>query len=380
MVLIILLLFVIGGILVGISFLRTQSEQVEQEAALDVTPLPSATNTPRPTNTPVVVELDTVRLSVTVPPTFTPTDTPTPTVTFTPSPTPFPLTDFNVYYTGRTSQFAVAALYQMNGDGSNEQMVVENISDITHNATGEFIAFARSVTYPPDSSNPEEITITEIFFGPANDPAAATQITNVRTHNAHSPTISPDGSQIVYVSDQDGDDELWILDISTGQSTRLMTNDGIDRDPHWSPDGSRIVFASDRDSPNSTEIFVLNLNDQSVTQLTDVPGSSYAPRWSPDGSRIAYLNDRGGDSDVYIMDADGQRPFVLTFDDGPAEDRDPDFTPDGRYVAFISNRLDNRFQIYLVNQRGDELIRVTSNDRDVESISFRPEARFLVSN
>lgn len=373
---IVVLLIIIGGGLVGLS-LVSQPTPTPTQVALNVT---RATNTPRPTATIFLIELEEVTPLVTLQPTFTPTATFTPTTTFTPSPTPFPLSDFTVFYTSRARLSTVQTLYRIDGMGGNEDLVLANASDVSYDATGEWIVFVRDVTYSPDSQNPAEFMAPEIFLAPASDPELAEQITSSRIVGLHSPSLSPDRSRIVYVSAEDGDEELWLVDVELKRSSRLTSNNSIDRDPHWSPDGSQIVFASERNTPGSTEIYTLLLDGGITTQLTDSPGSSFAPRWSPDGTRITYVNDRSGDSDIFVMDADGQRGIVLTYDDGPAEDRTPDFTPDGRFVAFISNREDNRFQIYLVNFRGDELVRITHHDREVDSISFRPEARFISSN
>jgi len=171
---------------------------------------------------------------------------------------------------------------------------------------------------------------------------------------------------------------LWLLDIDSGVTTQLTENEGIDRDPDWSPVANNtIVFASDRGSPGFTEIYSLELSfddniENEVTRLTNDQGSSYSPRFSPDGTRITYASDREGDGDIYTMTATGQNPFLITFDDG-AEDRSPAWTPDGNWVAFSSNREDEIFQFYLVDTRGREVIRLTNDDREAESITFRPE-------
>lgn len=349
------------------------------------TPLPpSATPTITLTPTPAFIRVTLAAADDSLPPTFTPTPTNTPTQTPQPSPTPFPLSEFDALFTSRGEVEVEPALYSMNGDGSGQQRIIDNVSDIVYSVSGRQVALVRVVDYVPDPEAEEDdftetTSVSEIFVAPWDDLANSQQVTTLRLRSAHSPSFSPDGRLIVFVSDWESeDDELWLLDTETGITTRLTDNDNIDRDPDWSPtEENLIVFASDRDSPNLTEIYSMRLSfdpdvENVVTRLTDDQGSSYQPRFSPNGNRIAYVTDREGDGDIYTMSSDGQRPFLLTNDAG-AEDRNPAWTPDGRWVAFASNREDELFQFYLVDVRGREVIRLTNDDREARSITFRPE-------
>jgi hypothetical protein len=322
------------------------------------------------------------RVVPTLPPTFTPTATATATVTPTATETPFPLSEFSALYVSLAPGEAQPGLYTMNADGSGGRALVGSVGDIAFNPNGQQIAFSRAVTYPPDDQNPEEITVHEIFVAPVDNPEAATQLTTLRNRSAHSPSWSPDGAQIVFVSDWDGDEDLWLIDAAGGTPLQLTLNEAIDRDPAWSPDGRQIVFASDLDTPGLTEIYSLRLDiavaeaSDAITRLTNDNGSSYAPAWSSDGSRIAFISDRFGDGDLFIMDGDGQRSVLLTEDDGGAEDRQPAFTPDGRWVGFVSNREDDAFQVYVIDLRGNTLLRLTRNGQGDLSVAFQPDIRF----
>ncbi|MGH9266272.1 MAG: TolB family protein [Acidimicrobiales bacterium] len=90
-----------------------------------------------------------------------------------------------------------------------------------------------------------------------------------------------------------------------GSELRRLTDDpGHDFGAQWSPDGTGIAFVSDRDGDR--EIYVMNAADSSVqTRLTNSPGSDEAPRWSADGARITFVTDRDGGTHQYSMNADG---------------------------------------------------------------------------
>jgi Tol biopolymer transport system component len=78
------------------------------------------------------------------------------------------------------------------------------------------------------------------------------------------------------------------------------------------------------------------------------------------------------------MRSDGGSQTLATVDDGRAEDRNPSFTPDGRFIVFISNREGDRFQSYLVSPDGRTLVRITDNNRNDISLTYRPELLFRI--
>ena len=103
----------------------------------------------------------------------------------------------------------------------------------------------------------------------------------------------------------------------------VSTMRAMEESPAWSPDGSRIAFMSDRDG--NFEIYVMNADGSGPTRLTKNPESDAYPVWSADGSRIAFQSERDGNYEVYVMNADGSRQTNLT--DNPAGDGNPTWSP-----------------------------------------------------
>lgn len=389
---------VIVGVLGALVILGTLLDPVTVTTPTPVPPptrdlfagVPTATRTTAPTSTPAII-IVTPRNRPTLPPTFTPTASPTATATPPPTATPVPLSDFDALLSNRGPDEALPSLYRMRGDATELERLATEVIDPVYDFTGRRVVFARPVSYEADENTGQAAsTVTELFIAPVDNLDAAEQITEVRVADVHSPTWAPNGEQLVFVSDFDGDDELFLYDIEARTSFQLTFNFGVDRDPHWSPDGTRLVFASDRQSPNLTDIytlaFVLDPDAATeeeraaaniITRLTDDSGNSFQPRWSPTGARITYVNDGDGDSDIYLMDADGERRVLLTTDSGP-EDRHPNFTPDGRFVVFTSNRENEQFQTYRVNRRGRELTRMTRNDGEDIFVDYKGEVIFRV--
>ncbi|GAB4511416.1 MAG: hypothetical protein OHK0046_09450 [Anaerolineae bacterium] len=374
-------LLIFGGLLVSLLVIALVALQVLNDN--DDTPVvvalptadnstPTATNTPLPTAT--IRPFDGTSGAPTLPPSFTPTRTPQPTATATPTATPIPVENFQMLYANLVEGRSQPDLFLVENGG--ESRIGADVRDMVYDPAGERIAFVRDVTYIEGERTG---TFPELFIAPVNAVESAQQITEMRTANVSHPTWSPEGRELVFVADLDGSDDLWYV-TPDGQNLRRLTfNDFIDRDPTWEPvlGSRRIVFASDRDSIGSTEIYSLNIGepdeDLPYQRLTNADASSYAPAWADNGSGIAFISDRGGDPDVYIMRPDGTGQTLLTGGDGGAEDRRPSFTPDGRYVVFISNRLDDRFQTYLISLDGDVLVRLTDNNGSDVSVDFRPE-------
>lgn len=379
------------AIAIGAGFLAVTSlsERQEQIAAFTSTPTPvTPTNTPLPTDPVAIFVTPAPQI---LPATFTPTATATATSTPTPTFTPFPIIEFEAMLLERAPSDTNFMLFRIDGMGTNAQLLDNSVHEIIYDLSGQKVALVKDVTYPPDAQYDFESTVTEIFIAPSDNPAAAEQVTFTRIASAHSPSFSPDANQLVFVSDFDGDDELWLLDFQKLKIAQLTDNDAQDRDPDWSPDGTRIVFASNNGS-GSFEISMLEFVLQQdgslagqdapnvVTQVTNNAGNSLQPKWSDDAQWITFINDADGDGDVVVMNKDGLRRQVLTLSDEGAEDKNPSFTPDRRFVSFISNREDEQFQAYLVSLNEREITRLTQTENIAEAIDYRPMLIFRVQS
>ena len=101
----------------------------------------------------------------------------------------------------------------------------------------------------------------------------------VRNMSDNSPDLSPDGQWITFISNRDGDFEIYIADVNGNNLRQLTANDTGDYDPVWSPDGQWIAFYSFRDGPNNSEIYVMDRNGANVRRLTDNPTADDNPSW-----------------------------------------------------------------------------------------------------
>ena len=161
-----------------------------------------------------------------------------------------------------------------------------------------------------------------------------------------------------------------IQDIDGSNLVQLTDDSGGGELPSWSPDGSHIAFVSERDG--DADIYVMDAQGVSIVQLTYDPTTDELPAWSPDSSRIAFASDRGGDSDIYVMDADGSNVVQLTHD--PEYDSAPAWSPDGDRIAFHSYR-DGDADIYVMNADGSNVVQLTL-DQPVSYDLLSPEGYF----
>jgi PKD repeat protein len=162
------------------------------------------------------------------------------------------------------------------------------------------------------------------------------------------PVWSPDGAKIAFLSYRDGPLELYVMDASGANPTRVTHDVGFTGAFGWSPDGNRFAFASEQDG--EPELYVTDADGSNVTRLTDNVGFTGSLVWSPDGSRIAFdcLGDGGGD--ICAINGDGTSFVRLV--SGPAKDSGAAFSPvDGR-IAFVTDRFGTSSEIAVMDADG----------------------------
>ena len=194
-----------------------------------------------------------------------------------------------------------------------------------------------------------------------------------------SPSWSPDGKRIAFMSDRDGhvdilggllNFEIYVMDADGNNQQRLTDNDFFDTHPSWSPDGKRIAFMSRRDGHFigefglSSEIYVMDADGGNEQRLTENRKGDFSPSWSPDGKWIAFSTDRKGDDvnhEIYVMDADGNNQRRLT--NNRVDDWSPSWSPDGERIVFVSNPdgKHENYEIYVMDNDGGNQQKLTNN-------------------
>jgi Tol biopolymer transport system component len=175
--------------------------------------------------------------------------------------------------------------------------------------------------------------------------------------------------RLVFYSDRDGDDEIYLME-ADGTGVQQLTNEpGRDYEPDGSPDGDSILFASQREGGNSSHLYVMGIDGSAVRRLTfgnvapDRQLDDYG-EWSPDGERIVFQRSmipEGGKpyADVWLLDPESGEERALT-DTAEFWDSTPSVSADGESVLFESNRSGD-FELYRMPIDGGEAVRLTES-------------------
>jgi Tol biopolymer transport system component/serine/threonine protein kinase len=203
------------------------------------------------------------------------------------------------------------------------------------------------------------------------------RLTSILANDTH-PRVSPDGTQIVFVSDRSGSAELYVMNLD-GSGLRNLTSDAAhETSPAWSPDGQRIAFGIQTVALRESDIWMMNVESGKPARLMNAPGYDARPAFSPDSSRIVFASNRGArdhyNFDLWMMNADGSEPRRLT--DYAEFDSDPVWSPDGKRIAFTRTMPDRQFDILIINADGTSLVNLTSTEKfDEATPAWSPDGR-----
>jgi TolB protein len=190
-----------------------------------------------------------------------------------------------------------------------------------------------------------------------------------------SPTWSPDGTSIAYVSFENKVSSIYTQLLRTGERRRVSARAGINGAPAWSPDGRKLALTLSQKDGN-LDIFVLELGNQQLTRITNDNAIDTESAWSVDGSSLYFMSDRSGSPQIYRVGAGGgnEQPRRITFD-GSYNAR-PRVSPDGSQLAVIT--LDRgAYRIAVVDLKKGGM-RVLSQGNEDESPSFAPNGAVLI--
>ncbi len=167
-----------------------------------------------------------------------------------------------------------------------------------------------------------------------------------------SPSLNFNASEIVFVSNRDGNAELYRANIETLQQQRLTSTEANETAPAWSPAGNDILFT--RVVDGQEEIYRMGIGGWGVTRLTTNQDRDLSPSWSPDGQRIVWTKRQGETAALWIMNADGSAPHAIT----PALPylQNPRWSPQGDRIAFDYDADGDGYnELALINPDGSDL-------------------------
>lgn len=261
----------------------------------------------------------------------------------------------------RTGNYDV---YVMRPDGSAVQNLTQHPAK---DGDPSWSPDRRWVAFSSDRGGDADIYLLDLGGG-LNPPAVIPAITGAGDQ-LH-PVWARDGQRLAYVSNEDGDWEIFVSGIDGSGKRQLTYNSAWDSFPTWSPDGRQIIFTSGRDG--NFELYAVDVETGAERRLTNHPASDAFPAYSPDGSRIVFVSARTGLLELYAADPRNVEGTLVRLTDSratPQYNRYPDWSPDGRWIVFTSWR-DGQGEIYRISAAGGGLTRLTNSPGDDEHAAW----------
>lgn len=192
------------------------------------------------------------------------------------------------------------------------------------------------------------------------------------------PSLDPLTLKIAFVSERDGDRDIYLMNADGSQQVNLTQSTSTDQEPSWSPDGALLAFSSSRD--DGFDIYSMRRDGSQPRRLTEERASEGRPRWSPDGRRIAFYT-LSGSQRLWLMNADGGGAAPIKLPAGPScQGGFPGgWSADGSLIVFRgSNGTTHALEICQVSPDGSAMKALVSQE-DVFNFSpaVAPDGRIV---
>ena len=255
---------------------------------------------------------------------------------------------------GTVEQRSIKEIYIADYDGEAQRRVTVNRS-LAINPS--WSSDGRAIAYTSYRRGYPDIYVSYIYQGKMDQPAAGTET----VHN-FLPAFSPDGTRIAFMTNRDGNMEIYSVNRDGSNLRRVTRHPGNDSTPTWSPAGNQIAFTSDRSG--SPQMYIVDADG--MGQPRRITNESWADRatWSPAPyNEIAYAGRNGPGFDIKIFSLEqGQ---IRTVTDSNGSNESPSWAPNGRHLAFASTRA-GRTQIFTIARDGNDLRQVTKAGNNVQ--------------
>ncbi len=187
-----------------------------------------------------------------------------------------------------------------------------------------------------------------------------------------SPSWSPDGTKVAYVSFESKKPVVYVQDLRTRKRTVIANYRGSNSAPAWSPDGKQLALALAR--KGLTQLYLADADGRGLRRLTRTSWIDTEPRFSADGQSLYFTSDRSGGPQIYRMSVNGGPAERVTFYGN--YNVSPRISPDGKSMAFVSRR-EGRYQLYLLDLETGQELPLSETDND-ESPSFSPNGMYIM--
>lgn len=255
-------------------------------------------------------------------------------------------------------------------DANSWRRVAHIISDAIYTSlTGEGGYFDTRVVYTAESG-PKANRVKRLAIMD-QDGANSQYLTDGRTL-ALTPRFSPNSDMVAYMNFEEGNPQVYLLQLSSGRQQRLGSFGQMTFAPRFSPDGHSIAFSVE--AGGATNIYSMAIGGGQPAQLTSGAAIDTSPSYSPDGSQIVFESDRGGSPQIYLMSAGGGGANRISYGQGSYST--PVWSPKGDLIAF-TRQSGGQFQIGIMKPDGSNE-RILVSSYHAEGPTWAPNGRVIM--
>jgi TolB protein len=262
----------------------------------------------------------------------------------------------------------------ISGNQSQLRDIAHQISDVIYQqVTGVRGAFSTKILYVTEQraggSSRYQLNLADYDGGRA-------QVLLESQEPIMSPTWSPDGRQIAYVSFESTRPRIYIQTLATGQREQVTDFPNINSSPQWSPDGTQMAMVLSKDG--NPDIYVMDLRTRALRKVTTHFAVDTEPSWMPDGRSLIYTSEQGGNNrpQIYQVTLDSGQVERVTFEG--IYNAKGSMLQDGQNLVLI-HRYDTSDDFHLAIQNLERgTIRILTDTQLDESPTIAPNASMIM--
>ncbi|MGH2576127.1 MAG: hypothetical protein ACRDFC_10555 [Ignavibacteria bacterium] len=190
------------------------------------------------------------------------------------------------------------------------------------------------------------------------------------------PVFSEDGNYLLYRSEKNEDNAIYITDLET-DSSDMISDGSLSAHAEFSSDGSKVIYTSSANG--NMDLVVIDMDDTTENSQKAIAMSDDAEiygTFSPDGKLVAYASfDINYKGTVHICGSDGSSNLTIPM--GKGSSYNPKFSPDSKQLAFVSERSGN-FEVYICNTDGSGLKQLTNKDGDTMGFDWSSDGKAII--